>query len=263
MSDTPTSTQTVLHFDGKDGHVDFGAMNVDFSQGLTLELWVRFERFRYWSRVLDFGNGDKKNNIQFFNVGGSKQLQLLIYRGSSGKSTTVKTLEKGTWQHLAATIDAADHAVIYNGGQAVKEGTVWLPANVNRRGCFLGKSNTNDDRYFHGEMAEVRLWNRTRSAEEIAQSMSQRLSGSEPGLVAYWPLDDGEGEEARDEAAAAQHGTLRGGVTWTTSEIALSQPRTPSHATGLEDFGYWWRWKQSLSAAADPEQPFRRGRIWA
>lgn len=48
--------------------------------------------------------------------------------------------------------------------------------------------------------------------------------------------------------------------TWT-----LAEPRRTGAlaATGLEDYGYWLRWKQSLPPhdPADPK-PFRRGVIW-
>jgi hypothetical protein len=39
-------------------------------------------------------------------------------------------------------------------------------------------------------MDEVRVWNTARTVEQIRENLLQRLTGSEPGLVALWNFDD-------------------------------------------------------------------------
>lgn len=49
--------------------------------------------------------------------------------------------------------------------------------------------------------------------------------------------------------------------TWTHAEPHEGGEHL--HATGLEDYGYWLRWKQSLPAQGTGDgKPFRRGVIW-
>ena len=68
---------------------------------------------------------------------------------------------------------------------------------------------------FRGCIAEVSVWNRMLSTEEMAAMKTHRLRGDEPGLVGYWPLDEGEGAVARnaafgpDAAAAARRSPTR------------------------------------------------------
>jgi len=45
------------------------------------------------------------------------------------------------------------------------------------------------DRYFNGAISDVRIWNVTRTAPQIASSYQYRLNGTEHGLVGYWKLD--------------------------------------------------------------------------
>lgn len=257
----PTSTQTVLTFDGKDGYVDVGAINFDYAQGLTLEAWVRYESYEWWSRVFDFGIGAGQSNYLLANVQGSSTLLLSVRSGSNERRISRNLLETGRWMHLAVVIEPSAASTLYKDGQPVASEATYLPRNVNRTSCYLGKSNWSNNGYFRGQMTEIRLWTRARTAEEIERDRHRRLRGGEEGLAAYWPLDDGAGERARDEARPESPADLHGGVSWGSAEMPLLQPEPA--ATGLADFGYWWRWKQSLPAAADPDQPFRRGRIWA
>jgi hypothetical protein len=42
--------------------------------------------------------------------------------------------------------------------------------------------------YFSGGVSEIRIWNFARTSNEISADYRVKLSGTEPGLVGYWPL---------------------------------------------------------------------------
>jgi len=46
-------------------------------------------------------------------------------------------------------------------------------------------------RRFDGIIDDLRLWDHARSVEDIAATMSCRLIGDEPGLLAYWSFETG------------------------------------------------------------------------
>jgi len=54
----------------------------------------------------------------------------------------------------------------------------------------------------------VRLWNITRTEQEISDNMNIMLSGAEEGLIGYWRFDEGEGQIAGDRTENENHGTL-------------------------------------------------------
>ena len=46
-------------------------------------------------------------------------------------------------------------------------------------------------RSFEGFISDVRIWNYARTQSEIQADMHKRLTGNEPGLVGYWPMQYG------------------------------------------------------------------------
>jgi len=59
-------------------------------------------------------------------------------------------------------------------------------------------------------LAEIRIWNIARTDSEIKEFAAQRLSGSETGLAAYWPIDEGEGQTIYDSSPSSNDGILGG-----------------------------------------------------
>ncbi len=71
--------------------------------------------------------------------------------------------------------------------------------------------NTNGGWYgFVGQIQNVRIWNVALSASEIQQDIVSAPAGTTPGLVADYPLDEGEGLTAHDLTPDQDDGTLTG-----------------------------------------------------
>ncbi|KOR33976.1 hypothetical protein AM228_26835, partial [Planktothricoides sp. SR001] len=173
-------------------YITLPAINVNFDKGLTVEAWVWYDAFQNYSRIIDWGNGQASDNIVFLNYGTDTKLDLDIFKGGSEQEVRSPSgvLELGKWLHLAATVEPAGNVVLYKNGLPVAAGKGYLPNNINRTNNYIGKDNWNSNAYFKGKMADVRFWNRYRTPAEIRAGMSKRLSGKEPGLVGYWPLDN-------------------------------------------------------------------------
>ncbi|MEM9004188.1 MAG: LamG-like jellyroll fold domain-containing protein, partial [Cyanobacteria bacterium P01_F01_bin.86] len=164
------------------------------------------------------------------------------------------------WHHIAFTWSRKEKVITtYIDGQPAQTtkqftGTLGIPTqalNIGRNALHGG--------YFHGQITEVRIWEQARSQDEIEQTMKQRLEGNETGLIGYWPLDDKQAT-AKDRSGNQHNGTIQG-ATWEETELPVTAHRL--WATGLEDYGYWYRWKQSLPQQSSNGKSFRRGRIWA
>lgn len=96
--------------------------------------------------------------------------------------------------HLAATFDGAMVRVYVDGALAGSApwtlGSVYYGADD----VLIGAANFGAGflRRFDGWIDDVRIWDHARTPEQIAGSRNCRLSGSEPGLVAYWPFDNAD-----------------------------------------------------------------------
>ena len=216
---------SVLRFDGATAHAALPTMNPDFSQGLTIEAWVRYDAFNSWSRILDAGNGASSDNIIFANSGTTSDLALSSVRGSTSTDLVARgALEIGKWLHLCATIDASGTGRIYKNGVLVASGAVQLPNRIQRNNNYIGKSNWTNDSFLGGQMGELRLWTYARSAEQIAGAMQRRLAGDEAGLFVYYRFDDVAGAVVRDASGNGRHARLNGEASWVRGGLALNAP---------------------------------------
>ncbi|MFA0964384.1 LamG-like jellyroll fold domain-containing protein [Roseivirga sp. BDSF3-8] len=56
------------------------------------------------------------------------------------------------------------------------------------------------------KLAEIRLWSKKRTEEEIKAQKNVPISGSQDKLAGYWPFNDGSGKYIRDKSPYQNHG---------------------------------------------------------
>ena len=201
------------------GYVSIPAFQEDFSGGVTVEAWVRYDSLPSWSRVFDFGGGQSSDNIILANDGTSSTVRFNLHNGASGSATTsvygTGALATGTWIHICATIDASGTGKLYkNGAQFGNTQTgLALPTGVSRTSNFIGKSNWSNDAAFNGRIAHVRIWKRALSSDQVSDNYTSARPMDTTGLVAWWRLDDGSGTTVRDASGKGRHGTFVPGST--------------------------------------------------
>src|SRR6185369_9914552 len=74
------------------------------------------------------------------------------------------------------------------------------PPTASANPLIVGRTSLTNAQYWTGAIDEVRIWSVMRTAQQIADSYNARLSGSEPGLVAYWRFDEGAGQVLHDSS---------------------------------------------------------------
>jgi len=199
---------------GTNGHAVMPAMTDDFSSGLTMEAWVYLSSLsNSYARIIDFGNGAGTDNVILCQKGTSTTLRLHVYYNSTSAFScdASDVLATGSWMHLAATVDASGNVKMYKNGSSVSfttTGTVSLPGSTKRNNCYLGRSNWTNDGYLQGKLANVRIWRRALSAEEIADRYDNTCAVSTSSLAASWPMDDASGSSIRDSSGNGRSGTL-------------------------------------------------------
>ena len=118
------------------------------------------------------------------------------------------------------------------------------------------------DKFFDGQIDEVRLWNRVRSEDELRRDHGFRLVGNEPGLCAYYRFDEGSGNQLYDQTDNALHGTLKNGPKWVTSDAPIGERpslRRDSFRiygrtieTGMSALLYYQQEKDQNAGSGDP-----------
>ena len=115
---------------------------------------------------------------------------LRFYSGGNATSQDgLTSIPANVWTHVAVTWKSGGQRVYYINGQedyrgaADINGTSTSPLGI---GYDIGSGCCE----FKGNLAEVRVWNIARTAEDIRRTMHIRLDEPRPGLVANWHLND-------------------------------------------------------------------------
>ena len=85
----------------------------------------------------------------------------------------------------------------------------------------IGCSASSDSKPF-GKVAELRIWNLALTDTEIESNSKTWLSGSEPGLVAYYPMNEAQGSEIRD-VSGNQHNLQHTNPVWCGCAAPIGQ----------------------------------------
>ncbi|MBK7706303.1 MAG: LamG domain-containing protein [Acidobacteria bacterium] len=212
-----------LVFDGVDDYVQLPAMTFDFAKGVTLEAWVRYYSLRNWSRILDFGNGQGNLNIVLANTDVSGELRFFIDNEESVAYVSVSApdaLPLDSWIHVAATVEPSGKATLYTDGVELASGMLeGTPEPVSRTQNYIGKSNWEGDEFFEGQIADVRIWSRALSRDEIRNNMYRPLTGQEKDLRGFWRLNGIADAQTPDFSGFGNDGVVFGGAYISGSRI--------------------------------------------
>ena len=79
--------------------------------------------------------------------------------------------------------------VLYVDGVPVTSVATTQPLSTNRLTIGFG---------LRGKVADVRVWSTARDGVSLLATKNSRLTGMEPNLLGYWPMDDGSGQVLRN-----------------------------------------------------------------
>ena len=143
------------------------------------------------------------------------QIQLAM-QGGNRTDTKLKLSELDRWYHVAVTWDDTfayfyiDGELLYRTGisnyPGFNLGVAYGGSESDYNRAFWIGYAYNADRFFPGYMAEVRVWNRTLTKEEInAENHFYSVPVDSEGLVGYWKLNDGAGQIIKDHCPSGNN----------------------------------------------------------
>ena len=220
--------------------------DLNLTGALTIEAWINPAG---WGNVPNLGYGRiiDKQSFKLYIVGSHPAwtdycllLELIHDDGAVSRSFTAEgSISLDNLQHVAATYDGTGTVAIYLDGisQALEQSASPngpLMDNL-EQDLYIGNSAALNIA-FQGMIDEVRLWNSVRSGSDIEEWMHNDLHGFEPGLVAYWQLDEGNGNLIYDNANHIPPGSVSGAVWVEGVNQNLNAIRSPDLTTDPERF---------------------------
>lgn len=234
--DCDESTQDVvvpgntLNFDGSNDYVRIEDNNaLDLTSTYTIEAWIKADAFKRLGGIVSKYQANGADGY-FLRLSATSPYNKIDFDGM----TSSAQLENGTWYHVAAVNNSGSRSLYINGVATTLSGT---PITVKSNDSFLGIGLDflpDNNRYFDGQIDEVRIWNVARSAVEINAKMDCELEGSEAGLVAYYNFNQGIVGTNNNEERTLTDATANGldgdlisfGMTGTTSNWTDGSPVT-------------------------------------
>ena len=208
----------VLQLDGNGDYVQLPQKIFNDLSEATIEGWVKWDRFGYFSQPFGFGDAWQAIGINNYMV--SPQLQFFIYtaRTQLHVISVTNSLRLGEWYHIAAVSGKGGMKLYLNGALIGEDEFTGSFSAVNNGAYnYLGKSQWDENADFKGQLDEIRIWSVAHTPNQIQEYMRQSLTGDEPGLVGVWSFDSGD---ARDGTRHGYDGEMVGDARCVLAERA-------------------------------------------
>ncbi|NJM14150.1 MAG: hypothetical protein HC896_01075 [Bacteroidales bacterium] len=195
-------------FDGSYDYIYPGNhSNLDGMEALTIECWIR-NNSSAWTEPIGKHYTRYQMTMEISNN------RFGMYKGFEGGNHYqhfygYHDFEVGEWYHLAVTW-TKNTIKFYVNGEMVNEynNAISDPIPTGGYNFEMGRRAGTWDYQLNGDLAEVRVWNKVRTDEELSLYKDFSLEGNETGLVGYWPLH----KDYSDYSIYARHATVYGNV---------------------------------------------------
>ncbi len=203
-------------FDGSGDYVQIPDSELwDFgSADFTVEFWVNHSAITIYNTCLEIGNW---NNSILLRQDNSNTFGLYIMGNSYSFSVSPVLNE---WLHIAVSRLDNELSLFLNGiqiGNSINSNHNVQVSNVVR----IGASVHTTGQYLNGKMDEVRIWNVSKTQQEIQENMHNILNDFEGGLIGYWNFNDAD-NPWRDFSQYNNDGTAVGNTLVLDSDLYVT-----------------------------------------
>ena len=168
-------TGGALSFDGVDDLVTIADANdLDLTNALTLEAWVRPSAGADWRTVLMKERPSGLTYALYSDNGAGRPSAFVRLLTADDSATGPTALPQNAWTHLAMTFDGATIRIYVNGTQVA---TAAAPGSiVASTGALRIGGNSVWSEYFGGLIDDVRVYNRVLTAADIGMDMNNPVN---------------------------------------------------------------------------------------
>ncbi len=230
--------QTALNFDGNNDHVVIGNTLTTDLEGVntfTVEAWVNSASATGLGVIVGNYNFPTNNNEMQFQLRRDNNQYTFWLDDGDGYQVVVAgagSVQVGEWQHVAGTWDGSEIKIYVDGVELGVNSNLDGPGLIaTSNEVVIGGNSINE--YFTGSIDNIRIWNTTRTATQIANFMDCEVIASEAGLVANYHFNDGEEAASNsnntvlfDNSGNGYHGTLTNFALSGTNSNFVASDRT-------------------------------------
>ncbi len=185
------------------------------AQDRTVEAWINTSVSN--KEIIGWGtnSGEQK---WVFRTNGDGTIRVEVNGGS--RSGTI-AVDDGEWHHVACVFSGSqvsDIDLYVDGQLETNSSTSNNAVNTNTtNGIKMRISRGVNNRYFNGNIDEVRVWSAALSASDIQNWMYKKINATHPNytsLESYYELNEGTGNTILDQSTNGRNATVKNGNIW-------------------------------------------------
>ncbi len=205
-----SAQNTAVQFDGNSESITVPyKSSMTLNAQYTIEAWIFANEWKSlsWQGSIFANDGQGPDGGFAFRCGDNGKLSLVISVDNVwNEVVSPAIMNEKQWHHVAGVVDNGSMR-LYVDGQEVASGT-YSGSLIEKTTPFtIGESTGFPGRVFDGAIDELRIWNTVRTSAELADNKTVDLQGTESGLVAYFPMNDGSGTTVTNLVDVACSGT--------------------------------------------------------
>ncbi len=226
-----------LTFDGSNDLVDVGAAtSLNITTPFTVSAWVkRTATTSNWSGIFSSEKNATNSNGYFLAGDGNNKIAFYTLNTSNAwiSITSDSAIAANQWYYVTGTWDGTTTRLYINGIQQAATGSIsaiQYSFGSMTQHAFIGAyglGGVGNDRYWPGQIDDVKIYNYARSAGQVVEDMNggHPLGGSPVGSqFLYWKFDEKQGTAVHDSSPNKYDGTRQevGGVStvsWVPGKI--------------------------------------------
>lgn len=221
-----TRFQRSAFYFGGDARLEVGNITNlhNYSTQLTVEFWAEKQSVNPRG-ICDLGLY-LKHDFLIHNSGGNAdgqengcQFGCFITSTQSSYATSVNVFALGKISHIAFVYNGECVKAYWNGKLVGTSGTITGGIQHGSQTAYFGWLKALSY-YWIGRIAEFRVWNVVRTSRQIRDGMYRRYPNGYPGMIGYYPMDEGTGSTAYDLACGA-NGSFSGTIDWRSTPVEV------------------------------------------
>ena len=247
---------------------------VDLSKGYTIVLHFLCTGFNDNTYLGKFAGLDNRpypqaantNNIirfgERFDNDGKHIKNELEWSINQNERLYASDLKENVWYSLALSTDAEGKRVLYIDGKEKAAGkhpdiSAQTFGAIEFGDSWGGEGAVSTNRPWPGSIRMVSVWDRALSNEEIAALVKKAPADlQDANLVAYWPMDEGEGHILKDYSPADEFGQQKlGDINFATNWLENVSPMGMNNTETAASIDGSWEDNSWMTEASDEPTP--------
>jgi LruC domain-containing protein len=181
---------------------------------ITMECWIKTGGSGDWADdmvLMSYCSSSEAGTQMgvYIESDGADQGKVAVraYKTTAGEEQIGTTsVDDNAWHHIAVVFDSASRRSLYIDGAlefTQTTATTLAPADLDQFTIGAWSDNSVLSAYFNGTIDEVRLWNVSRTTNEISTYRTRSVNPGATGFTGYWNIEEGSGTTTSNQTATS------------------------------------------------------------